>query len=101
MNPALREAIVSGDANITISVNAADLRSIVCEMAHAERTRIAEEIERSKEQYVLTREEVAKQLKITLVTLWKREKDGSLTPKRIGSKVFYRQSDIDAYLDNQ
>lgn len=43
----------------------------------------------------VTVNQAARQLHVTKVTLWRWEKSEYLTPVRIGSKVYYRQSDID------
>lgn len=34
-------------------------------------------------------------LKVNRSTLWRWEKDGLITPKRVGKKVFFRQQDFD------
>ena len=43
----------------------------------------------------VTVDDTCKQLHTSKVTLWRREKSGYLLPVRIGTKVFYRQSEID------
>ncbi|TYC15592.1 helix-turn-helix domain-containing protein [Bizionia gelidisalsuginis] len=47
-----------------------------------------------KEDTLLTREETAKMLSISLVTLWKYTKNDVLPAFRIGSKVRYKKSDV-------
>ena len=51
------------------------------------------------ESEILTREQTKNLLGISFVTLWKHSRDGILTAKKIGSKVFYMRSDIDALLN--
>ncbi len=46
----------------------------------------------------LTSEEIAKILKISLVTLWSWDKKGITIPLRIGNKKLYRRSDIEKIL---
>jgi excisionase family DNA binding protein len=46
----------------------------------------------------LTRDNVAKLLSISLVTLWKYTKDGLIPAFRIGTKVRYKESDVIAAL---
>lgn len=46
------------------------------------------------EEILLTREETAKMLSISLVSLWKWTKDGVIPAYRIGSKVRYKRSEI-------
>ena len=43
---------------------------------------------------LLTREETAEMLSISLTTLWKYTKDDVIPAFRIGSKVRYKKSDI-------
>lgn len=43
---------------------------------------------------LLTREEAAKMLSISLVTLWKYTKDDIIPAYRIGTKVRYKKSEI-------
>ena len=47
-----------------------------------------------KDDSLLTREETAKMLSISLVTLWKYTKNDVLPAFRIGSKVRYKKSDV-------
>jgi excisionase family DNA binding protein len=47
-----------------------------------------------EEEILLTREETANMLSISLVTLWKYTKDGVIPAYRIGSKVRYKRSEI-------
>ena len=49
------------------------------------------------EQY-LTRQQVADILSLSLTTLWHYENKKILSPLRIGSKVRYKRSDVDAAL---
>jgi excisionase family DNA binding protein len=48
----------------------------------------------------LTRKEVAKKLGISLPTLWEWTKDGKIQGARIGTRVRYRGSDVQAALKN-
>lgn len=43
---------------------------------------------------LLTREETAKMLSISLVTLWKYTKSGVLPAHRIGSKIRYKKEEV-------
>lgn len=95
MNPMIREAIVRGDANITLSINAADLRAIMGEMALMERKRLAEEAELLKQKPAIGLEAAAEMLGVSRTTLYNWEKSGYLIPVRIGRKVLYRAADIE------
>lgn len=48
---------------------------------------------------ILSREQTKNLLGISYVTLWKHSKNGILTAKKIGSKVFYMRTDIDNLLN--
>lgn len=50
---------------------------------------------------LLTRDEAAKALRISVPTLQRRVKDGTLKPLRIGSRTLFRQRDIEAFIDAQ
>lgn len=50
--------------------------------------------EDNKQDRLLTREETAKMLSISLVTLWKYTKDNVISAFRIGTKVRYKKSDV-------
>lgn len=52
----------------------------------------------SKEDKLLTREETANMLSISLVTLWKWTKDDIIPAYRIGNKVRYKKSEVLAAL---
>ena len=43
---------------------------------------------------LLSRKEAAKFLKINIVTLWSRTKDGTIPAHRQGRRVLYRESDL-------
>lgn len=47
---------------------------------------------------LLTRAEVCKQLAITPTTLWSRTKEGKIKSQRIGRRILYRASDVEAAL---
>lgn len=44
----------------------------------------------------VTAKEAARQLNVSITTLWRWNNNGYLTPVRIGRKTCYRQSDINA-----
>lgn len=52
-----------------------------------------------KEKHFLTAEEVRQMLGISKATLWRRKEDGTLLPIKIGSRVMYKQSDIDKLVE--
>lgn len=54
----------------------------------------------SKEQF-LTRAEVSKLLKVSLVTLHNWQKSGELVPKKIGKRVLYSRAEVESKLIRQ
>lgn len=54
--------------------------------------------EQNKERF-LTAEEVRQMLGISKASLWRRKVDGTLLPIKIGSRVMYKQSDIDKLVE--
>ena len=55
----------------------------------------------NKPDELLTRQQVADMLTVTLTTLWHWEKKGILTPIRIGNKVRYLRSDVEKSLEKK
>ena len=55
-------------------------------------------IQPQPEKEYLSREEVAKILKVSLVTLHKWSKEGIINPYKIGNRVLYKKHEIDASL---
>jgi excisionase family DNA binding protein len=51
-------------------------------------------IQNADENILLTREETAKMLSVSLVTLWTWDKKDIIQSYRIGSKVRYKKSDV-------
>lgn len=99
MERMLMQTIVEGNPSITISLSAADLRSVVKEIVREERQRIKDALKASKELPTLTRSQAAKALNIHVNTLDRWAADGYITPVKIGTKVLYKASDIDAILN--
>ena len=50
---------------------------------------------------LLTIDEVATMLKVSKMTLYRWDKDGTLTKIEVGSKRRYRRSDVEALINNQ
>ena len=75
--------------NVQIVVNREDLKFIFVEWMQEELNK------RTKKQEVyLSRTKTALMLGVTLSTLWRWDKENYLKPVRVGSKVLYRESDI-------
>lgn len=48
---------------------------------------------------ILTRKQAARELGISLVTLWKLDKSGELPASRIGVKVIYTREQLEKFLE--
>ncbi len=92
--------LIKSGANIALTINAADLKAVVSSIVREERAQVAKEIAEQNESATLTRRQAAKALNVTLSTLWRWDKEGYLKPVKIGTKVLYRQCDIDNILCN-
>ncbi len=101
MNAQLIQSIIDGNPAITLSVNAADLRNIILSIVQGERIRTQAEIEKYREQPILTREQAAKKLNISKNTLNRWATNGYLIPVKIGRRVLYKPSDIDEMLQKK
>jgi len=84
--------------SVVLQVTADDLREVVKTMYAEERERVEKGIKARKEKPTLSRNEVAKMLGVTYTTLWSWAKSGYLVPVKIGTKVMYKASDVDALL---
>ena len=59
------------------------------------------ELSKSKNDELLTRQEVAEYLRISLVTIHSWNKHGILNPIRMGNRIFYKKQDILDVLEQQ
>ena len=84
------------DANVCVSITLSDLREfLVSVMAEVQGAKPA------KEELYLSTDEVAKELQVTKPTLWRWNKNCYLQPVKIGRKLLYRKSDVDALLERE
>jgi len=83
--------------NVRFEVNGADLLTFG-ESIHKQA--VAEATPKEEEVY-LTADELAKILKVSLVTLWSWDRKGITKPLRIGNQKRYRKSDVEKTLQEQ
>lgn len=93
--------IAAGQPGVMLVISAADLKNVVDGMCEANRRRTAEAVAAHRERPTMTRDDAAKALNVTYSTLWRWAKSGYLTPVKIGEKVLYRATDIDAILERK
>jgi hypothetical protein len=53
---------------------------------------------KTDEPQYITRNELATQLRVTLVTLWNWQKKGLLTPHKIGNRILYDEAEVNQAL---
>lgn len=87
-----------GGSNIALTINANDLRNVVTDIVRDERERVEKEVNERNEKATISRKEAAKMLDVALGTLWRWDKEGYLKSIKVGYKVMYRKSDIEAML---
>jgi predicted DNA-binding transcriptional regulator AlpA len=80
--------------NVKLEVSGADLLAFG-ESIHKQASAVKPP---EKDEIYLTAEELAKILKVSLVTIWSWDKKGITKPLRIGNQKRYRKSDIENFL---
>ena len=98
MDKTLLTAIATGQNNVTISINAADLKEVFSGIVQAERERAQAEQRKANERGTLTRAETAAALQVSTNTLGRWAKAGYLVPVKVGVRVLYKASEINAIL---
>jgi hypothetical protein len=83
--------------NLRLEITGSDLLEYSDEMV--KRSVEAVKTKEVQEEY-LTSEEMAKTLKVSLVTLWSWDKKGLTKPLRIGNAKRYRRSDLEKILSH-
>lgn len=103
MDKTLLNAITTGQTNVTISVNAADLKEVFNGIVQAERERAQADQARAdaKKRGSLTRTETAAALRVSTNTLGRWAKAGYLVPVKVGVRVLYNASEVEEILANR
>lgn len=80
---------MQNNRNVQLVLNRDDLKWMVTEW-------LQEELDKrtKKQETYLSRTKTALMLGVTLSTLWRWDKENYLKPVRVGSKVLYRETDI-------
>lgn len=82
-------------------ISAEDLQAVIADVFNKCERDKQEAIATHREMPVMTRQDVCRVLNVNYSTLWRWAKDGYLVPVKIGTKVFYRPTDVDAILYNR
>ena len=87
--------LLNTNANVSICVSVMDLKEFFAEMV-AEAAAAKDQGE--SEEIMMSADEVCKVLCVSPNSLWRWGKSGYLKGSKIGRKVFYLKSDVDALL---
>ena len=93
--------LTAGDANIKLEITSEDLRNFSEELISRAVNEVATAMQDNKEDCLLSKEETKKRLGVCDATLWHWDKKGYLKPVKVGSKVKYRESDVNKILGVQ
>ncbi|MGL5957909.1 MAG: helix-turn-helix domain-containing protein [Phocaeicola sp.] len=88
--------MISTGVNVQIVVSVAELKEFGLSLISEA---LGSKSQQQQEDKLLTPEEAAKKVKSTKSTLWRWGKLGYLTPRRIGGKVFYKESDLNKLME--
>jgi excisionase family DNA binding protein len=73
----------------------ADFKMIIGEVVREQLKNIVPDVTKEKPNFYLTRKEVAEKLRITLVTVDKYTKEGTLQSYRIGGQIRYKANEVE------
>jgi hypothetical protein len=87
--------IIKNNPEINLTVRASELQefALICFEAGKQ-----DKPKQQEQEEYLTPDEMAKLLKISLVTLWSYDKKGITHPYRLGNKKLYKRSDLEKIL---
>ena len=81
-----------------IQVTPEELKETIAETLKTQLEKLSKDLNIEDPNELLTRTETAKHLKINLATLWSWSKSGKIKSVGLGSRVYYRRSDIEKAL---
>lgn len=93
--------LTAGNANIKLEITSEDLRNFSEELISRAVNEVATAMQDSKDDCLLSKEETKKRLGVCDATLWHWDKKGYLKSVKVGSKVKYRESDVNKILGVQ
>ena len=92
------KSIFEAGANVTLSVTPADLREFFLAIAKEISDNAPVVKEEPQQEAYLSNDEVAAKFGVCKNTLWRWNRDGYLKPFKVGKKLYYRSSDVEALL---
>lgn len=92
------KSILEAGANVTLSVTPADLQEFALAIAKEIMANAPTVKEEPQQEAYLSNDEVAAKLRVCKNTLWRWNRDGYLKPFKVGKKLFYKSSDVEALM---
>jgi excisionase family DNA binding protein len=95
--------MVKNKENLLVQLSVGDLQQLISEAVKEEITKITKVIQLQPQKEIpelLTREEVAKILKVSYTTLFHWNNSGELSAQKIGKRVYYQRTIIMNKLNN-
>lgn len=86
--------VLKSCANVQLVINALDLKEAFLQWCEESKPK-----DTPKSEKYLTANETVKRLGVDISTLWRWDKTGYLKKVKIGNKVFYKESDINALME--
>lgn len=99
-NGLLAKMVESG-LTVAFTVTPTQLKEFALEVVHEVFDKREAERAAEREETYLTTEEVCEMMTVTKGTLWRWEKLGYLIPYRVGRKLRYKRSDVEAVLTDK
>ncbi len=93
------ENLIATGANVSVTVNAVDLKEAFMEFQEELYNKMC--AEKEKVETYLTQKQTMEMLGCSQPTLWRWNKAGYLRPIKIGAKARYRMSDITKIMEGQ
>lgn len=87
--------MVQNKSNLLVQLSVGDLQQLISEAVKEEIAKITKVIQLQPQKEtpeLLTRDEVAKILKVSFTTLFNWNNDGTLRNKKIGKRVYYQRN---------
>ena len=97
----LLSLLQDGEASVKLEISGSDLLQFSDDLINKAKSELSEQMEQSRAEKYLTKEEVKKMFDVCDATLWHWNKKSYLKTIKVGNKVRYLQSDINKLLSNK
>lgn len=83
--------LINGDKDVILAISASDLKTVITqwgnELLESNKKKLEEDL-------YITAKEACEKLKVSQATIWRWGRDGRLNKKTVGSRSYYRLSDV-------